>query len=296
MASYKNVILIGASSDIGTAILNTFINESSFNTTVLTREGSSSTFPAGVKVIRANYDSADALKDAFKGQDVAVSLVGGTGFGEQNKLIDAAIAAGVQRFVPSEFGSDTADARVRELVPILEGKFATANYLKSKESVISWTILANGPFFEWCFKVGYYGFNLADKTVTLYDDGTAIFSTTNLHTVGLGLVKALEKPEETKNQYVYISSFDTSQNELLALTEKITGSKWTVKHVAVKDHVEQGRAKLQKGDFSGIVELLQATSFSKDQLGRFDQAPAWNEKLGLPKDDLEKSLRGVFEG
>lgn len=276
--------------------MNTFVKESSFNTTALTREGSTSTFPAGVKVIRANYDSADALKDAFKGQDVAISLVGGTGFGEQNKLIDAAIAAGVKRFVPSEFGSDTADARVRELVPILEGKFATVNYLKSKESVISWTAVANGPFFEWCFQVGYYGFNLADKTVTLYDDGTAIFSTTNLHKVGLALVKALEKAEETKNQYVYISSFDTSQNELLALAEKITGSKWTVKHASVKENVEQGRAKLQKGDFSGILELLQATTFSQDQLGRFDQAQAWNEKLALPKDDLEKSLRAVFEG
>ena len=66
--------------------------------------------------------------------------------------------------------------------------------------------------------------------------------------------------------------------------------------MAVKEIVEQGRAKLQKGDFSGIVELLQATSFSKDQLGRFEQAQAWNEKLGLPKEDLEKSLRAVFEG
>ena len=58
-------------------------------------------------MIRANYDSAKSLKAAFQGQDAVISLVGGTALGDQNKLIDAAIAAGVKRFLPSEYGSDT---------------------------------------------------------------------------------------------------------------------------------------------------------------------------------------------
>lgn len=64
---------------------------------------------------------------------------------DQNKLVDAAIAAGVKRFVPSEFGSDVPNKRTREVVPIFEGKHAAVEYLKSKESEISWTAVVNGP-------------------------------------------------------------------------------------------------------------------------------------------------------
>jgi hypothetical protein len=276
--------------------LNTFLKESSFNVTVLSRSDSSATFPSGVKVIRANYDSPNALKDAFTGQDVVVSLVGGSVLGDQEKFINAAIAAGVKRFVPSEFGSDTNGVRNREVVPIFDAKFGTVNYLKGKEGEISWTAIITGPFFDWAMKVGFNGFNLADKSVTIFDGGNTKFSATNLHTIGVALIKALEKPEESKNQYIYLSGFNTTQNEILGLAEKITGAKWTVKHVVSKEHLANGRAKVEKGDYTGILDLLQVATFGEEQIGLFDPAKLWNEKLGLPKDDLEKSIRAALEG
>jgi hypothetical protein len=276
--------------------LNTFLKESSFNVTVLSRSDSSATFPSGVKVIRANYDSPNALKDAFTGQDVVVSLVGGSVLGDQEKFINAAIAAGVKRFVPSEFGSDTNGVRNREVVPIFDAKFGTVNYLKGKEGEISWTAIITGPFFDWAMKVGFNGFNLADKSVTIFDGGNTKFSATNLHTIGVALIKALEKPEESKNQYIYLGGFNTTQNEILGLAEKITGAKWTVKHVVSKEHLANGRAKVEKGDYTGILDLLQVATFGEEQIGLFDPAKLWNEKLGLPKDDLEKSIRAALEG
>jgi uncharacterized protein YbjT (DUF2867 family) len=288
---------VQAGGNLGPTVLNAFLNESSFNITVLSREGSSSTFPKGVKVIYANYDSPDSLKEAFEGQDVVLSLVGSSVVGDQNKIIDAAIAAGVQRFIPSEFGSNTADARTREVVPYFEAKYSTVNYLKSKESEISWTAVVTGPFFDWGLKVGFLGLNHANKTATIYDNGTAIFGATDLHTIALALVKVLEKPTDSKNQYVYISGFQTSQKQILEAAEKITGEKWTVNNVTVKELVEDGHAKIQKGDYSGILNLIQASTFeAKDQLGNFEFEGLWNEKLGLPKGDLEKSIRAAFEG
>jgi uncharacterized protein YbjT (DUF2867 family) len=133
---------------MGVPVLNAFLKESSFNTTVLSREGSSSTFPSSVKVIRANYDSIDNLKEAFRGQDVVISLVAGHALGDQNKFIDAAITAGVKRFIPSEFGSNTTDSRTRAIVPVFAAKLGTVDYLKSKEGEISWTSFITGPFFD----------------------------------------------------------------------------------------------------------------------------------------------------
>lgn len=129
--------------------MKTLLNESSFNVSVLSREGSTSTFPEGVKIVRANYDSPDSLKSAFDGVDAVISLVGSSSLGDQNKLVDAAIAAGVKRFLPSEYGSDTTNPRVNELSPIFGGKISTVDYLKSKESEISWSSIVTGVFFDW---------------------------------------------------------------------------------------------------------------------------------------------------
>jgi len=293
--SIKNVIIIGASGNLGPSILNAFLKDSSFNTTVLSRQGSSSTFPEGVKVIRADYDSHDSLKEAFQGQDAVLSLVGGMALGDQNKLIDAAIAAGVKRFLPSEYGSNVYDERAREIVPVFEPKFETIKYLKTKEKEISWTGIATGPFFDWGLRVAFLGFDGKSRTATLFDDGEAVFSSTNLNQIGIATVNALKNSDLTKNQYVYISGFQTTQKEMLAAAEKVTGTKWTVNKVNVKEHIEQGRAKLQSGDHSGIMYLIQGATFGKEQqLGDFSSLGLWNEKLGVPKEGLEETVKAVF--
>ena len=293
--SIKNVIIIGAGGNLGPSILRAFLS-SSFNTSVLSREGSNSTFPSGVTVLRANYDSIDSLKQAFQGQDAVISLVGGGAVGDQNKLIDAAIAAGVKRFLPSEFGSNTPNPKIRAVVPAFEAKFGTVNYLKSKEDAISWTSVVTGPFFDWGHKVGFLGFNAQKKTATVVDSGDATFSSTNLGTIGETVVKALENAEATKNQYVYVSGFQTSQNEILATAEKITGDKWTVNKVSAKDHIAKGNELLQKGDFSGIGPLIQAITFGDEQLGDLKPSGLWNDKLDLKQESFEDSIKAGFSG
>lgn len=184
------------------------------------------------------------------------------------------------------------DKRTREIVPVFEAKLGTVEYLKSKEDVISWTSIITGPFFDWGLKVGFLGFNGSSKTATIYDSGKATFSTTNLHQIGITAVKALEKADLTKNQYVYVSGFQTSQSEILAAAEKASGTKWTVEEKSVKDTIAEGRAKLQKGDYSGIpLLLLGATYEAERQLGDLSSAGLWNDKLGIPYESFEDTVR-----
>jgi NAD(P)-dependent dehydrogenase (short-subunit alcohol dehydrogenase family) len=148
MSSIKNVVLIGASGNLGPHILEEFL-KSSFNVTVLSREDSKSTFPSGAKVVKTDY-SPESLAQAFKNQDAVVSIVGTGGFADQTKIIDAAVNAGVKRFIPSEFGSNTDNPEVRAIVPIFNGKKQVVDYLRTKESgTFSWTALITGPFFDW---------------------------------------------------------------------------------------------------------------------------------------------------
>lgn len=150
-------MIIQAVANLVLTILYSLLHHSCLNTTVLSREGSSSTFPLRVKVLRANYNSIDSLKTALRGQDVVVSLVAGSALGDQKTFIHAAIAAGVKRFLPLEFGSNITDAHTRAIVPMYESKVETVNYLKSKESEISWASIVTGPSFDWTLKVGFWG-------------------------------------------------------------------------------------------------------------------------------------------
>jgi hypothetical protein len=72
------------------------------------------------------------------------------GFLEQKTLIDAAVKAGIKRFLPSEISSNTLSDTVRQLVPIFEPKKVVLDYFDSKESTgLSWTGFAVGCLFDW---------------------------------------------------------------------------------------------------------------------------------------------------
>ena len=90
------------------------------------------------------------LVPKLKGQDAIVSAVGPTGFAQQKVIIDAAIRAGVKRYLPSELSGNTLSDSVRELVPIFQAKKDVLDYLRTKESEgLSWTGLATGFLFDW---------------------------------------------------------------------------------------------------------------------------------------------------
>jgi hypothetical protein len=102
-------------------------------------------------VRRIDFDSPEILTKALSGQDAVVSLMAPGGIGEQKKAIDAAIEAGVKRFLPSEFGVNTRTA-TGAISKALAAKIGITEYLitKSKENPsFTWTGLSTGVFFDW---------------------------------------------------------------------------------------------------------------------------------------------------
>ena len=138
-----------ASGNIGVAIFKALVHSNKFNVSVLSRPESTSTYELGIKVVKSDY-SETSLIDAFKGQDAVVSALGRAGLGEEMKMIDASVKAGVKRFIPSEFGSDTKNANATSLIPVFGVKVRTKDHLKAQESKgLSWTAIATGPIFDW---------------------------------------------------------------------------------------------------------------------------------------------------
>lgn len=86
---------------------------------------------------------------ALKGQDAIVQIVF-VDVPRIKTLIDAAIKAGVKRYIPSEFGIDKSDPAVVEKISFLASKQEIQDYLKSKEeSGLTWSGIITGGFFDW---------------------------------------------------------------------------------------------------------------------------------------------------
>jgi hypothetical protein len=248
-----------------------------------------------VPVFKADYTDISSVQGAMEGQDVVISMVGGIAAGDQQVFIDAAIAAGVKRFFPSEFGPYSRNPEFAALNPlILPAKTGTVDYLRSRESEISWSSLVTGAFFDWAMRMGFFGFDLPSKTVTLIDGGTAIFTSTSLSTIGKALITMLDHADETKNQYVFVSSFNVSQKDILDVVEKVDGQKWTVKHDTSEKVIAEGKRKLAAGDFAGIIDLTRGGAFGKQALGDSRPYGLWDDKLGLPKEDIEQAVKNVL--
>lgn len=118
--SFKNIAVIGASGNLRTGILPLLL-ESGLNVTAVTRQTSESTFPQTVDIRRMDY-SFDSLKSAFQGQDAVLCLVSVADVRAEITTADAAVAAGVQWFIPCEFGHDTTNPRVVEVLLLFQEK------------------------------------------------------------------------------------------------------------------------------------------------------------------------------
>ena len=69
---------------------------------------------------------------------------------EIKSLIDACVKAGVKRFIPGEFGSNSVPETARIAVPWFENKLNIVSHLKSKEGDgLTWTSVICGAFFDW---------------------------------------------------------------------------------------------------------------------------------------------------
>ncbi|KAL8992166.1 MAG: hypothetical protein Q9169_007318 [Polycauliona sp. 2 TL-2023] len=298
MAPLKNVIIIGASGNVGKPAVDALL-KAGFSVTALTRKGSSATFPSEVKVqtVDDSYPS-DQLITAFKSQDAVINLLPPASVEQHNSIADAAAEAGVKRFIPSEFGGDTSNPKVVELIPMFGNKTAITEHLKTKESAgLSWTAVINGAFFDWGLHTGFLGFDLKTQTATIYDDGNAPFNSTNLSDVGQSIVAILSKPEETANKFVFIQNVRATQNEVLAALEKSTGKQWTVNKRSAAEARQTGLQKLGSGDMSGVPELIIGGVYSGEPSADYATTRGLtNDLLGLKEVPLQQLVDQVVKG
>ncbi|CAF9914410.1 MAG: hypothetical protein GOMPHAMPRED_008154 [Gomphillus americanus] len=291
--SFKSVVVVGGGGNLAPVLIKTLL-QSSLKVTVLSRQSSRGTFPPDVNVVKISDEYPhDEIVAALKGHDAVVS----TFTSVQKAVIDASIEAGIKRFVPAEFGSDNRSAEAQAAVPLWKDKVAAVDYLKSKESSgLSWTAVACNPFFDWAFNVtkgGFFKIDLKNKKALVFDNGNHLWSTSNLHQVGLAVRRVLENPEVVKNKYVFVESFTITQNQLLDGLEKGLDIKFDREVVDGKPWLAEQARQSAAGNVPAQYSAIIGWSIL---YGNFKDLKEYgNELLGIPLENFDESLKEIVE-
>ena len=156
--------------------------------------------------------------------------------------------------------------------------------------------------------VFFFKINVLARNATLLDNGMEKFNTTTKRTVALAVTRLLSLPYNSlpgeasltnfKNGFVYVSSFLTSQWEILEALERVTGTEnkdWKIENIDAQKYIEEGREKLVKGDFGGMVNEPGGMIFKGGMGGDYESVKGVsNHLLGLPEENLDNAVRDTL--
>ncbi|KAF4340897.1 2`-hydroxyisoflavone reductase [Fusarium beomiforme] len=247
------VAIAGGAGNVGQEVLDALIARKKHEIIILSRKDAPKTEIApGVKWFQTKYDDVEELTRILQGVHTVLSFMsvapGDTAAGPQEKLIDAAVRAGVKRFAPSEWASSKLDyfhwydfkRSAREYL---------ANINKDKK-VIEYTLFQFGLFTNYMtypYKSSKHvnlfetPVNFNDCRALLVDDGEAVITLTAAQDAAKVTALAIEH-EGAWPIVSGVKGTDITMNELVALGEKIRGKKFKVEYLRSED-LEAGIVK-----------------------------------------------------
>lgn len=281
------VALAGATGNLGPNVLQALL-DAGFEVTILSRQGSNSTdsLPKhdNQKIVKVDYSDAQNLTSALQGIDVVVSNLASNAIESQKPLIDASVAAGVKRYLPSEFGSDL-DHPVNKSLPVFKGKVVTREYVESKAAEnpnFTYTYLENNAFLDWGLQVGFIA-KPKEHKITLWDGGEHPVSLTRLSTVGKAVAGVINNLDATKNRSVYVHDTVLSFKQLTELYKSIDGQEWDAEVKTTDDSVKSGYEEMKKEQPNmgmAMVSFIMKGAFGKETNPDFSKRLD-NELLGF---------------
>jgi nucleoside-diphosphate-sugar epimerase len=224
MSKMNNSILVaGGTGDLGNRIIKALIKRKAHVVAIVRhktdKEKVAELVKMGVEVIKVDMTNVAELAAACKGVSCVVSALAGlreTIVEAQSLLLDAAIAAGVPRFIPSDYSSD--------FTQLPEGEnrnfdLRKAFHKKLDNAPIGMTAIMNGAFTDiLAYNTPFY--NVKDNTVGYWGDNPdfKVDFTTKDDTASFTAAAALDA---TAPKILRIASFQISPNELVEMATNL---------------------------------------------------------------------------
>lgn len=209
--------------------------------------------------------------------------------------------------MPNIYGSDIQNPAMME--QSLNAK-AYKERLANFDNVVqtSWIVLVCGFWYEFSLASGklFFGFDIANRSATFYDDGNTKIDTSTWDQCGravAGLLHLREGGEDGtspcvadwKNKPLYINSFKVSQRDVLDSLHRVLGTTdrdWTIDSEPTEQRFKRGLDELKTGNRLGFPTASYARGFYPNGDGDFGSK--WglsNRLLGLPQEDLDEATK-----
>lgn len=169
--------------------------------------------------------SITELTALFTGFETVVSCIGfAAGRGTQIKLTRAAIEAGVQRFVPWQFGVDYDVIGRGSAQDLFDEQLDVRDMLRGQDQT-EWLIISTGMFTSFLFEPIFGVVNLAENTVNALGSWDTAVTVTTPEDIGLLTAEILFANPRLKNQVVYTAGDTLTYGELADKVDKVLGRK-----------------------------------------------------------------------
>ncbi|KAM0329235.1 hypothetical protein ACHAQA_004535 [Verticillium albo-atrum] len=293
----QNVALAGATGSVGSVILESLLESGKFNITILARKAHPSSSPT-VKTNVVDFESLDALTEALKGQHALLDATLTPDASVALRLIDAAVAAGVSRFVPSEYSLDPNNVAARSILI-----YAPKNQIIARlqdlgvQGKLTWTSVSNGALLDWTLRNGFVKIDLKNKKAQLISGGNNVIPWTLLKDVGRAVTNVLLQPEETKNRFAYVSTIEKSQKQVIELAKEALGKDgWEVTTLDMEPLYKDAVTQIQTGNatFEAFGNIILYTTSRPDYAGPW--AKPDNDLLGIKTwgdDELKELITAI---
>lgn len=286
------VALAGATSGFGLTLLHIFqdLNRTStppnqHELVVLSRSARPELIARGIDVRIADYTSHEKLVAVLQGVHTVLSTISGQGLGaSQLALLEAAKAAGVRRFAPSEFAGEgyTGIDLYAPKAVVWEATRASGLEYTRFNCGLFMSVLATGtpkPVTEEGRREGRqsgeeealaglrpwnYVVNVRAGTADLPGDGTAPMVLTDMRDVAKFVWRALSLPSWPEN--LGMRGDVKSWREIVAILEKVQGRKFLIQETRLEE-LEEGAKQPQLRFYNQTrIAIAKAWGMVSDEL------------------------------
>jgi len=242
MATFKVVLIAGATGFVGKLIAEAFLEKKSFDVRILTRHGVTDDkkkqilhelSSKGAHLVEGSTDDIESLKKALHGVDLVVSAFSGQACGQpQLNLVKAAKEAGVKRFIPSEYGFDVeAPAKHGITVDFFSPKIAVREELRKLN--LEHVLLITGGFAAYTL-TPFFGVDVEHGKVRSGGTGKEKFAVTHVPDFARAVPDIATHPN-AGNKTVYIEGDFVSFDDIAHIVEEATGKKLERQYVSVAE-------------------------------------------------------------
>ena len=215
--------------------------------------------------------------------------------------MDSAIAAGVRRFVPSEFTKDVTEAEYRRTakadLALHRIRWADERARIAEEGKIEFTTFVTGPLIDASFQEeDFWPFDFEKKRAILYGGGKGKRTGCSMEFTARCVAAALKMPEsQTKNMRVRIAETELTGRQLLDCLEAATGGgQWETEIKPLSDLTEQEEEDLRNGNMGkAYANFVVRGDFDDSPSGHLPDGLEWGNDGEV--EITRKSLQQIVE-